>query len=72
MQYPHIPEEGTRSPGTGAVGWCKETSGCWKLNPSPLEEQSVILTTKPPFQALKMHSYSQASRFLLLSPLLPS
>ena len=39
--------EGVRSPGTGAIDSCESPSGCWELNPSSLEEQSVILTTEP-------------------------
>ena len=29
---------------------CELPYGCWDLNPDPLEEQSVLLTTKPSLQ----------------------
>ena len=42
------PKEDVGSPGTG-VG-CRISCGCWELNPAPLEEQPVLLTTKVSFQ----------------------
>ena len=30
---------------------CEPPGGCWKLNSGPLEEQPVLLTTEPSFQA---------------------
>ena len=32
----------------------KPPCGCWDLNPGPLEELSVLLTTKPSLQALNL------------------
>ena len=29
---------------------CEPSSGCWKLNPGPLQEQQVLQTTKPSLQ----------------------
>lgn len=29
---------------------CEQQYGCWKLNPGPLEEQPVFLTTEPSLQ----------------------
>lgn len=34
------------SPGTEVTDSCKLLSGCWVLNPDPLQEQQVLLTTK--------------------------
>lgn len=30
---------------------CQQTHGCSELNPSPLQESQMFLTTDPPFQA---------------------
>jgi hypothetical protein len=32
------------------IGGCELLCDCWKLNSGPLEEQSVLLTTKPCYQ----------------------
>jgi len=34
------------SPGTGVTDSCELPCECWELNPSPLEEQPVLLTTE--------------------------
>jgi hypothetical protein len=34
---------------------CEAPCGCWELNPGPLEEQSVLLTTKPSLQTSPYH-----------------
>jgi hypothetical protein len=34
----------------GVIDSCELLCGCWDLNPDPLEEQSVPLTTEPSFQ----------------------
>jgi hypothetical protein len=39
--------EGVVSPGTGVTDSCGLPCGCWELNPGPLEEQRVLLITKP-------------------------
>ena len=39
--------EGVRFPRTGVTDRCKLQWGCWELNPGPLQEQSVLLTTEP-------------------------
>lgn len=42
------PEEGIGAPGTGVTGAaCKPPCGCWELSPGFLQEQQVLLTTKP-------------------------
>jgi hypothetical protein len=46
------PEEGVRSPGTGATEGCKSLAGCLEQNSGPLEEQSMLLTIEPSFEAL--------------------
>lgn len=40
-------EAGNRSPGTGVTGGCEPPHRCGESNPGPLEEQTVLLTTKP-------------------------
>ena len=44
-------EDGIRSPGSGVADSCEPPCGGWDLNPGPLEEQPVILTTEPPPQS---------------------
>lgn len=39
--------EGVRSPETGMTDSYELPCGCWELNPGPLEEQPVVLTTEP-------------------------
>ena len=39
--------EGARSPATGVTDSCELPCGYWELNPGPLEEQPVLLTTEP-------------------------
>ena len=39
-----------RPPATGSSDSCELPYGCWELNPGPLEEQSVLLTTEPSLQ----------------------
>jgi hypothetical protein len=40
--------------GTGVTDSCGLPCGCCRLNLGPLEEQSVLLTTKPSLQPLKL------------------
>ena len=42
-----------RSPGTGVTDRCELPCGCWGWNPSPLEEQPVLLTAESSLQAQK-------------------
>ena len=37
-------------PGTGVPDSCELSCGCWELNLSPLEKQSVFLTSEPSLQ----------------------
>ena len=70
--YAYRPKEGTRS----HYGDCEPTCGCLKLNPGPLEKQSVLLTTEPSLQPLGSVLETQnqdtfrAERFL--GPLVPA
>ena len=48
-------EEGIRSPGSGVTDGCEPPCGYGELNPGPLEEQPVLLTTDPLFLALSGH-----------------
>ena len=41
--YSWRPEEGIRSPETEVIDGCETAYGCWELNPSPPEEQKVLL-----------------------------
>lgn len=45
--------EGAGSPGTGVTDSCELLCGCWELNVSPLEDQSMLLNAEPSFQFLK-------------------
>ena len=42
--------EGVGSPGTGVTDNCVVPCGYWELNPSPLQEQSVFLTSETSLQ----------------------
>ena len=44
--------EGVRILGARVTDSGELTCGCWKLNPGPLEEQPVLLTTEPSLQPL--------------------
>lgn len=50
MSYPHRPEEGVRSPATRITVWSELPYRFWDLNPSPQEDQSVLLTVEPSLQ----------------------
>ena len=41
------PEEGVGCPRTEVIGVCERPNGFWELNSGPLEEEYVLLTTKP-------------------------
>jgi hypothetical protein len=43
-------QEAFHFPGTAVEGSWEPACGCWKLNPSPLQNQAVLLTTEPPLQ----------------------
>jgi hypothetical protein len=53
--------EGVKNPGTGATDKCELPCGCWELNPGPLEEQPMFLTTD---------SSSPQNKWVLLKKLL--
>lgn len=36
------------SPKIGVTDSCEPLCGCWELNPNPLQEQLVLLTTETP------------------------
>ena len=42
--------EGVGSLGTRVTDSCGLSCGCWELNPGPLGEKLMLLTTEPPFQ----------------------
>jgi hypothetical protein len=39
--------EGVRTPGIGIIDCYELPCRCWELNPDPLQEQPVLLTTDP-------------------------
>jgi len=45
--HPQRPEEGVESSGSGITDGRELPYGCWELNLSPLEEQSMFLTMEP-------------------------
>ena len=44
-------EKGKGSPGSGVKDGCEPTDRYWEQNPDPLQEQQVLLTSKPSLQA---------------------
>ena len=46
------PENGVGIHGTGITDGCELPCGRWELNPGPLEEQAVLLTTELSLQPL--------------------
>ena len=51
---------------------CEPPCGCWKLNPSPLQEQPVLFTSEPLYSHHDLHSGSSGlklSRVALFSSL---
>lgn len=51
--------EDTRSPRSEDIDSCELPYECWELNPSPLEEQPILLTVKPPLQLLVSYKKDQ-------------
>ena len=57
-------------PGTGVTYSCKlPRSGCWELNPNPLEEQPVLSTTEPSLQPHLFRFWIWWPSVSILSPL---
>ena len=50
--YFQRPKRGHRIPWKWSTGVCKPPRSCWELNPGPLKEQPVLLTTEPSLQPL--------------------
>ena len=48
---------------------CEPPCGCWDLNSGPLEEQSVLLTTKPSLQPKGQHLIGPGLQVQRFSPL---
>ena len=42
--------EDVRCPGTGVIDSSEQPCGCWELNPGPLEEHAVLLTSEQDLQ----------------------
>ena len=51
-RYLQRPEVGVRSPVTGVPDGSELPCGYWELDPGPLEEQPMLLTTEPSLQPL--------------------
>jgi hypothetical protein len=48
------------------IGGCEPPGGCWELNSSSLEEQSVLLTTEPSLQpCAQFLKYNSLKIFIL-------
>lgn len=45
-QLPQKSQEDIKSPGTGVTDYHESLCKCWELNPGPLQEQQMFLTTK--------------------------
>jgi hypothetical protein len=56
-------EEGVRTPGTGVTDAREPPSGCWELNPGPLQEQLELLSVEPSFHSL-VSSFKKLILFL--------
>ena len=46
--------KGSTSPGTAVTDKCELPCGCWELNPGPLEEQPLLLTSELSLPALRV------------------
>ena len=59
MPAPYVleAEDHVRSGGTGVTIDRKPPCKCWELNPGPLEEQPLFLTTEPFLQTLWHYFY---------------
>ena len=51
IQCGRRPEEDVKFPATGVTDDSELSCGYWELNPGPLEEQFLLLTTEPLLQA---------------------
>jgi len=49
----------TELPGTGVTDGCEPPCGFWELNPSPLQEQQVLLISKPSLQPHLISSFNK-------------
>lgn len=59
--YVEVPtewEEGVQVPGAGVTGSSELSDECLDLNLGPLEEQQVVLNTKPALQAMQKRIFS--------------
>lgn len=64
--YLQRPEEGTVLPGTGATDGFELLYGSWELNPEPLKESQVLITTERlSSPSLPVSSKVQTSYFVL-------
>jgi hypothetical protein len=58
--WPQMSEEGTSdSPSPAVMCGCDQTCSCSELNPGPLQEQQVLLTTEP---SLQLQTWTTESR----------
>lgn len=60
------PEEGARSPETGATGSRELSCGSWKLSPGPLQKQQVFSSAKPLSHAVYFTPITHIYMWILL------
>jgi hypothetical protein len=68
LAVPMNAREGTGSSGTGVTNDCgSPVCRCWRLNPGPLEEQQVFLSSEPTLQptltCFSLNCFSDSSEF---------
>jgi hypothetical protein len=52
MPCAHSGQRGIVSPEAGVIDSCELLHGFWELNPSPLQDQHVLLIIEPPLQSI--------------------
>ena len=68
-----VPMNSRQIPWNWIIDRCEPPCGCSELNPGPLEEQSLFLTTEPPpLQPPHDHSELYCPRLSLLTNISPS
>jgi hypothetical protein len=65
--YPQRLEDGIVSLKTEVTDSCEQQCGCWELNTSALEKQSVFITAKLSLQPPNWIVYHQKKKKMLIS-----
>ena len=63
--YPGRTEEAIGSPGVVVTDGCEPPCGCWELNPGPLLEQQVLITTECNFLKEDVPHQNEAQQILV-------